>query len=59
MIAVMGQNPPIRRFRIGQIDAKDSSWTFTLFLNATATEVLACTGVARSASPTGRDSEAT
>ncbi|MFI0976030.1 hypothetical protein ACH4SP_03265 [Streptomyces sp. NPDC021093] len=33
--------------RIGQIVAADSSWTFMLFLNAAATEVLACTGVAR------------
>jgi hypothetical protein len=34
--------------RIGRIDAADTSWTFMLFLNATATAVLACTGVARS-----------
>ncbi|GHE91065.1 hypothetical protein GCM10018785_67160 [Streptomyces longispororuber] len=33
---------------IGRIDAVDTSWTFMLFLNATATAVLACTGVARS-----------
>nr|WP_202513369.1 hypothetical protein [Streptomyces sp. SID8373] len=34
--------------RIGRIDAAGTSWTFMLFLNATATAVLACTGVARS-----------
>jgi hypothetical protein len=34
--------------RIGRINAADMSWTFMLFLNATATGVLACTGVARS-----------
>jgi hypothetical protein len=34
--------------RIGRIDAADTCWTFMLFLNATATAVLACTGVARS-----------
>ncbi|MET9774582.1 hypothetical protein ABZ023_09950 [Streptomyces sp. NPDC006367] len=33
--------------RIGRIDAADRSWTFMLFLDATATAVLACTGVAR------------
>ena len=37
--------------RIGHIDAADRSWTFMLFLNATATAVLACTGVARSEPP--------
>lgn len=37
--------------RIGQIVATDSSWTFMLFLNAAATEVLSCTGVARTSSP--------
>jgi hypothetical protein len=33
--------------RVGRIDAADTSWTFMLFLDATATAVLACTGVAR------------
>lgn len=33
--------------RIGRIDAADASWTFMLFLNATTTAVMACTGVAR------------
>ncbi len=33
--------------RIGRIDAADTSWTFMLFLNATATAVLSCTGVVR------------
>ncbi|MCX4704191.1 hypothetical protein [Streptomyces sp. NBC_01373] len=42
-----GQEP----LRIGRIDAADMSWTFMLFLNATATAVLACTGVARSEPP--------
>ncbi|MER7046924.1 hypothetical protein [Streptomyces jumonjinensis] len=37
--------------RIGRVDAADASWTFMLFLNATTTEVLACTGVAQ-AKPT-------
>ncbi|MEV8023023.1 hypothetical protein AB0O76_43395 [Streptomyces sp. NPDC086554] len=36
---------------IGRIDAADTSWTFMLFLNAAATAVLACTGVARCESP--------
>ncbi|MEV7189641.1 hypothetical protein [Kitasatospora sp. NPDC093102] len=31
--------------RIGRIDTADRTWTFMLFLNATATTVLACTGV--------------
>ncbi|WP_331768066.1 hypothetical protein [Embleya sp. NBC_00896] len=43
--------------RIGQIVATDSSWTFMLFLNATATAVLACTGVARTESPADQGSE--
>ncbi|MEV8099291.1 hypothetical protein [Kitasatospora sp. NPDC085879] len=34
--------------RIGWIDTTDRAWAFTLFLNATATTVLACTGVALS-----------
>ncbi|MFE9481180.1 hypothetical protein ACFYNM_21560 [Streptomyces spororaveus] len=33
--------------RIGSIRTPDQTWTFTLFLNATANTVLACTGVAR------------
>jgi hypothetical protein len=37
-----GEDP----LRIGRIDTTDTSWTFMLFLNAAATEVLACTGVA-------------
>ncbi|MFF9690593.1 hypothetical protein [Streptomyces sp. NPDC014623] len=37
--------------RVGRIDAPDMSWTFMLFLNATATAVLACTGVTRSEPP--------
>ncbi|WP_329453837.1 hypothetical protein [Streptomyces sp. NBC_01497] len=36
--------------RIGRIDTADASWTFMLFLNAAATAVLACTGVARTKS---------
>ncbi|MFE4600462.1 hypothetical protein ACFRKE_06350 [Kitasatospora indigofera] len=31
--------------RIGWIDTTDRTWAFTLFLNATATTVMACTGV--------------
>lgn len=37
--------------RIGQIVTTDASWTFMLFLNADATEVLACTGVTRTPAP--------
>ncbi|MFH8350436.1 hypothetical protein [Streptomyces sp. NPDC018045] len=37
--------------RLGRIDAADTPWTFMLFLNATATAGLACTGVARSQPP--------
>ncbi|KOG54406.1 hypothetical protein ADK76_23330 [Streptomyces griseoflavus] len=37
--------------RLGRIDAADTPWTFMLFLNATATAVLACTGAARSEPP--------
>jgi len=44
--------------RIGRIDAADMSWTFMLFLNATATAVLACTGVARSEPSTGPATDA-
>ncbi|MGK5450740.1 hypothetical protein [Streptomyces radiopugnans] len=32
--------------RIGRIDAPDTPWTFLLFLDAAATTVVACTGVA-------------
>ncbi|MFI0264972.1 hypothetical protein ACH4OW_38945 [Streptomyces sp. NPDC017056] len=39
---------PLRIGHIGRIDAADTSWAFMLFLNATATALLACTGVARS-----------
>ncbi|MFD7549675.1 hypothetical protein [Streptomyces sp. NPDC059816] len=35
--------------RVGRIDAADMSWTFMLFLNASATAVMACAGVARTA----------
>ncbi|MFI6448495.1 hypothetical protein [Kitasatospora sp. NPDC050543] len=34
--------------RIGWIDTTDRAWAFTLFLNATATTVLACASVALS-----------
>ncbi|MFC5723021.1 hypothetical protein ACFP1Z_22905 [Streptomyces gamaensis] len=43
---------------IGRIDAPDRSWTFMLFLNATATAVVACTGVARSEPPAGPAADA-
>lgn len=33
--------------RIGLIETADRAWTFTLFLDAPATTVLACAGVAR------------
>ncbi|MEV4436575.1 hypothetical protein [Streptomyces sp. NPDC049585] len=32
--------------RIGRIDSVDGAWKFVLFLSATATTVLACTGAA-------------
>jgi len=35
------------RLRTGVIDAADRSWHFTLYLNATGTELLACSGVRR------------
>ncbi|WP_030660580.1 hypothetical protein [Streptomyces rimosus] len=35
-----------RPLRIGRIDTADRSWSFTLFLDAAATAVVACTGVA-------------
>ncbi|MDX3588930.1 hypothetical protein [Streptomyces europaeiscabiei] len=44
--------------RIGRIDTTDASWTFMLFLNATATAVLACTGVARNTSSAEPGSDA-
>jgi hypothetical protein len=44
--------------RVGRIDAADMSWTFMLFLNATATAVLACTGVARSEPPAAPTADA-
>ncbi len=43
-----GQDP----LRIGRIDTADGSWSFLLFLDAAATAVLACTGVALGARPT-------
>ncbi|WP_031071353.1 hypothetical protein [Streptomyces sp. NRRL S-118] len=45
--------------RTGRIDAADRSWTFMLFLDATATAVLACTGVARSELPAEPATDAT
>ncbi|MGW6491628.1 hypothetical protein [Streptomyces sp. NPDC055056] len=45
--------------RIGRIDAPDMSWTFIIFLNASASAVLACTGIARTAEPAAEpDTEA-
>ncbi|QMU75721.1 hypothetical protein GXW83_08185 [Streptacidiphilus sp. PB12-B1b] len=35
--------------RIGRIDTTDQTWVFMLFLDATATTLLACTGVLRTA----------
>ncbi|WP_405683622.1 hypothetical protein OG204_00460 [Streptomyces sp. NBC_01387] len=43
--------------RVGQIRPADKSWTFMIFLNADATEILACTGVARSDPPPAPDSD--
>ncbi|MCF3962103.1 hypothetical protein [Streptomyces fuscigenes] len=44
--------------RIGRIDTPEASWTFMLFLNATATDLLACTGVARTKSSAEPGSDA-
>ncbi|KOT99057.1 hypothetical protein ADK86_15615 [Streptomyces sp. NRRL F-5755] len=43
-----GQEP----LRIGRIDTADGTWSYMLFLDAAATAVLACTGVASGARPT-------
>jgi hypothetical protein len=40
-------------FRVGSIRTADRVWTFMLFLNATATTVMACADAAR----TSRDSD--
>ncbi|MET9039337.1 hypothetical protein [Streptomyces mirabilis] len=35
------------QLRTGIIDAADRSWLFTMYFNATGTELLACSGVKR------------
>ncbi|WP_405717295.1 hypothetical protein OG607_00555 [Streptomyces sp. NBC_01537] len=44
------------QLRTGIIDAADRSWFFTLYFDATGTEVLACSGVKRSPRPSTKDS---
>lgn len=42
--------------RLGRVKAADGSWTFLVFLDAAATAVVACTGVARTRQ--GHDADA-
>jgi hypothetical protein len=44
------------QLRTGIINAADRSWFFTLYFDATGTEVLACSGVKRSPRPSTKDS---
>ncbi|MGW2552971.1 hypothetical protein [Streptomyces sp. NPDC001635] len=50
-LARQGPGRDRTNFRIGRIDAADKSAVFTLFLNATATSVVACVGGPRSGIP--------
>ncbi|MFC7259953.1 hypothetical protein [Streptomyces lutosisoli] len=43
------------QLRTGIIDAADRSWFFTLYFDATGTELLACSGVKRSPRPSMKD----
>ncbi|MEW2396014.1 hypothetical protein [Streptomyces sp. NPDC046862] len=45
-VAILAQHRE-ERLRTGIIDAADRSWHFTLYLNATGIELLACSGVKR------------
>ena len=44
------------QLRTGITEAPDRSWFFTLYLDATGTELLACSSVNRSRSPAPKDS---
>ncbi|MFJ4407677.1 hypothetical protein [Streptomyces sp. NPDC088910] len=44
------------QLRTGIIDAADRLWFFTLYFDATGTELLACSGVKRSRQPSTKDS---
>ncbi|MDT0467754.1 hypothetical protein [Streptomyces gibsoniae] len=44
------------QLRTGIIDAADGSWFFTLYFDATGTELLACSGVRRPPRPSTKDS---
>jgi hypothetical protein len=44
------------QLRTGTIDAADRLWFFTLYFDATGTELLACSGVKRSRRPSTKDS---
>ncbi|WP_406335867.1 hypothetical protein [Streptomyces sp. NBC_00203] len=44
------------QLRTGVIDAADRSWFFTLYFDATGTELLACSGVKRTPRPSTKDS---
>lgn len=44
------------QLRTGIIDAADRLWFFTLYFDATGTELLACSGVKRSRRPSAKDS---
>jgi hypothetical protein len=44
------------QLRTGTIDAPDRLWFFTLYFDATGTELLACSGVKRSRRPSTKDS---
>ncbi|MCX4764526.1 hypothetical protein OG562_26900 [Streptomyces sp. NBC_01275] len=44
------------QLRTGIIDAADRLWSFTLYFDATGTELLACSGVKRSRRPSTKDS---
>src|SRR5689334_13412376 len=43
------------QLRTGIIDAADRLWLFTLYFDATGTELLACSGVKRSPQPSTKD----
>lgn len=45
-VEILGQHRG-KHLRTGIVDAPDRSWHFTLYFNATGTELLACSGVKR------------
>ncbi|MFC9863588.1 MULTISPECIES: hypothetical protein [unclassified Streptomyces] len=44
-VEILGALPRDEQLRIGNIVAADRSWFFTLYFDATGTELLACSGV--------------